>query len=363
MRQRPQQQQQQQQPQQQQPEPQQQPQPEWDSLHAAAARGDTAALRRLLAGGAAAQQLDAPEPESGRTPLHIAASLGHLAAAEALLLAGADANAGDATSGAAPLHSAAEAGDAAMVQLLLNHGADAAACDRSGRTACHSAAAGCSAGSASAALLCLARAAPRLLSLEAHSCCGNTPLHVLCCLPEAQCLPNLQALASCGLLTAAALDIANAAGWTPLALSAAAGSAAVVELLLRCGASPSPSSTSQPAYGSEQQHGTQQYSLQQTARVQVYPLGAAAAGGHYSCLLPLLRAGAGASRLSCCVLEQACRRGRADVAAALLAAGLPVSGAEAQQLLLVAVERGDEALLAALLAHGELVLLEQAMLR
>ncbi|PRW56848.1 ankyrin repeat and kinase domain-containing 1-like [Chlorella sorokiniana] len=246
-----------------------------------------------------------------------------------------------------------------MVQLLLNHGADVAACDSHGRTACHTAATHCSPASASAALLCLARRAPRLLGQGAHGAGGDTPIHVLCRLPEAGCLPSLRALASGGLLTGAALGTANAAGQTPLALVAAVGSVAVVELLLRSGASPAPPSPCPPPCrgfdqpcGSRQRHSTAQHDAQQSPKPSACPLGAAAAGGHYGCLLALLWAGASASQLSCSVLEQACQQGRADVAATLLAAGLALSSGEAQRLLLVAVERGDEALLAALLGGG-----------
>lgn len=337
-----------------QPQPRPQPQPQQcDSLHGAAAAGDAAAVRRLLAGPTAARQLDQPGPD-GCTPLHVAANSGHLDAAELLLLAGADANAGDAATGAAPLHSAAAAGDAHMVQLLLNHGADAAACDRQGRTACHRAAACCSAGSANGTLLRLARHAPRLLGQQALSGSGDTPLLVLCRLPEGRCLPSLQDLASCGLLTDAALNTADAAGQTPLACAAAAGSVAVVELLLCCGARPSPSSPCRHARGcGRAQRNTAQGGLLQAADLCVCPLGAAAASGQYGCLLALLRAGAGAGQLSSIVLQRACQLGRADVAAALLRAGLQVRNTEAHQLLLVAVERGDEALLDALLGNGE----------
>ena len=317
-----------------------------------------AALERLLA-GPALRQLDSPGPD-GCTPLHVAARLGHLATAEALLQAGADASARDAAGGATPLHCAAAAQDGPMVQLLLNHGAHAAACNRVGHTALHSAAASCLPGEASAALLALARRAPPLLGRAAGAPSGDLPLHLLCRLPQERCLPTLQAIASGGLLAAELLSSANGGGWTPLALAAAAGSAAVVELLLGCGASPLPEccpacSRSGQAAGNGVQCGSGLPCHQgQAAAACTCPLAAAAAAApDYSCLLALLQAGASAKQLSCAVLEQACRRGRLDVAGALLAAGLRPSGVEAQQLLLVAVEREDGGMLAALLHQGE----------
>lgn len=66
-----------------------------------------------------------------------------------------------------------------------------------------------------------------------------------------------------------------------------------------------------------------------------------------------LQAGSNVSQLSCGVMEQACQHGRADAAAALLSAGLRLSSAEAQRLLLAALERRDGALMAALLDGGE----------
>lgn len=325
-------------------------------MHRAAAAGDAAALERLLS-GAALRLLDSPSPD-GFTPLHLAARLGHAAAAEALLLAGADASAGDAACGATPLHLAAAAQDAPMVQLLLNHGADAAAPDRAGRTAHHSAAASCRPGSASAALLCLARRAPHVLGQPAGAPGSDAPLHLLCRLPQECCLPTLQALAGGGLLSAQLLCSANGGAWTPLALAAAAGSAAVVELLLSCGASPAagccPACNAAGQAGSSgSRYGSGMRSQQgQAGGACTCPLAAAAAVPDYGCLLALLRAGASAARLGCGVLDQACQRGRLDVAAALLAAGLRPSGAEGQRLLLAAVEQGDDGMLEALLCHG-----------
>jgi len=61
-------------------------------LHAAAARGDADAARRLLAGGADSNARDGHR----RTPLHVAAHAGHGDVARALVAGGADANALDA---------------------------------------------------------------------------------------------------------------------------------------------------------------------------------------------------------------------------------------------------------------------------
>ena len=55
-------------------------------LHAAAAKGDTAEIERLLAAG---QNVNAQDAHS-RTPLHVAAHFGHHAAAQALLKGGAN---------------------------------------------------------------------------------------------------------------------------------------------------------------------------------------------------------------------------------------------------------------------------------
>jgi len=61
-------------------------------LHAAAAKGDAAAIERLIAAGEKPNVQDS----HGRTPLHVAAHFGHQAAAQALFKGGANPNALDA---------------------------------------------------------------------------------------------------------------------------------------------------------------------------------------------------------------------------------------------------------------------------
>src|SRR5436305_2371263 len=61
-------------------------------LHAAAAKGDTAEIERLIAAGEKPNVQDS----HGRTPLHVAAHFGHHAAAQALFKGGANPNALDA---------------------------------------------------------------------------------------------------------------------------------------------------------------------------------------------------------------------------------------------------------------------------
>ncbi|MEK9660424.1 MAG: ankyrin repeat domain-containing protein [Alphaproteobacteria bacterium] len=63
----------------------------YTGLHAAAAAGDVAGIRRLAAAGADLESRD----ENGRTPLHVAAFVSHDAAVAALAAAGADVDAFD----------------------------------------------------------------------------------------------------------------------------------------------------------------------------------------------------------------------------------------------------------------------------
>ena len=124
-------------------------------LHVAAEKGDAAAVKRLIEGGAQVDALDGSgstalyvAAQSGRaeivvlllaaganprhqtmgryysigTPLHAAVREGHLAAARALLDAGVDPNLPDEGVGP-PLHVAIKAGQAGSVELLKSYGA------------------------------------------------------------------------------------------------------------------------------------------------------------------------------------------------------------------------------------------------
>lgn len=88
-------------------------------LHAAAARGDAAEVRRLAKGGANLNARDG----HGRTPLMAAAYGGHHAAARALIAAGADLNARDSAKYDV-LTIAAVANDLKMLQIAIAAGAN-----------------------------------------------------------------------------------------------------------------------------------------------------------------------------------------------------------------------------------------------
>ena len=102
-------------------------------IHAAAASGDAAKLRRLLAGSPRlARAVDCV----GRTPLHYAARSGGAEAAQALLASGADVSSRDAA-GWTPLHVAAAAGQKEVAELLISKAAEVDARDVRGHTPLH----------------------------------------------------------------------------------------------------------------------------------------------------------------------------------------------------------------------------------
>jgi len=95
-------------------------------LLAAAARGDAAAVRRLLEDGASVRGRDA----NGATALVLAAYGNHLGVARALIRAGADVNAQDETRQSAYLIATSEVGDdPRLLALTLANGADVDAKD------------------------------------------------------------------------------------------------------------------------------------------------------------------------------------------------------------------------------------------
>ena len=103
----------------------------------AARRGDVAAVRVLLEGGA---DVNAAQGD-GMTALHIAAETGNLEVAELLIEAGADVEAQTRIGGYTPLHVAAAAANTGFVRALLDAGADpAAVTSTSGVTPLHLAA-------------------------------------------------------------------------------------------------------------------------------------------------------------------------------------------------------------------------------
>lgn len=90
------------------------------ALHWAASRGDTTAVRMLVAAGA---RMESHTRNGNYTPLHMAARSGKANAIKVLLASGASVNAYTNTGGATALHFASTNGDAATVNALLDKGA------------------------------------------------------------------------------------------------------------------------------------------------------------------------------------------------------------------------------------------------
>lgn len=100
------------------------------ALIAAAQRGDTAEVGRLLAAGASVKERD----DAGRTALLAATQGNHVAAARLLIAAGADVNAQDAIADS-PFLLAGARGHLEILKLTLAAGADLASVNRFGGTA------------------------------------------------------------------------------------------------------------------------------------------------------------------------------------------------------------------------------------
>lgn len=99
-------------------------------LHKAAARGDVAAIRKLIAAGAVIDARD----EGGRTALLAATHANRVEAARALIEAGADVNAKDVIHDSPYLYAGAR-GHLEILRMTLAHGADLKSTNRYGGTA------------------------------------------------------------------------------------------------------------------------------------------------------------------------------------------------------------------------------------
>lgn len=333
------------------------------ALQTAARTGDASVLAALLRDPCGARYIDATDAE-GRTALHFAAAGGRDNAACALLLVGADAEAAD-RQRQTPLHAAAASCNACVVQLLLNHGADATKVDARGRLPLHIAAEACSGGPAPAAwqtVAVLARRCPATLQQRALD--GDTPVHVVCRGQSWRALGALRGLQQAGLLCAQVLTCGNKDGRTPLALAALSGEAGTAAYLLplcpaaaisgSCAACQAACACT-PADSEEAAQGDARWgsalAVAASCAGHACALAAAAASRDYTLMLRIVGScGATAAGLSCHVLGAAVADHRADVAAALLAAGLRCSP---YRPLCKAVEAGDAAALRSLLRAGE----------
>lgn len=99
-------------------------------IHDAAAKGDLQALESLLSGN---PELAKAPDNSGATPLHYAAATGETAVMRVLIAKGADVNA-EKKDGVTPLHVAAALAQVEAAELLISNGADLNAVDKKGRT-------------------------------------------------------------------------------------------------------------------------------------------------------------------------------------------------------------------------------------
>lgn len=114
----------------------------------AAMQGDTAALRKLVAGGANVNVAQG----DGMTALHWAAERGDVSMANLLIKARANLKAATRNGGYTPLHVASKDGNAAVVRTLIRAGSDVNAMTATGATALHLAAASGSADAVTALL-------------------------------------------------------------------------------------------------------------------------------------------------------------------------------------------------------------------
>ncbi|KAF6107465.1 ankyrin repeat domain 65 [Phyllostomus discolor] len=184
----------------------------WGGLLQAVWSGHPGLTMQLLRQGASVEERDS----AGRTPLHLAVLRGHVPLVRLLLQRGAPVEATD-CAGRTPLHEASWHGHSQVAELLLRRGAPTAARSGAGLLPLHCAAAlGCTL----LAGLLLRAPGPGPEAADAH---GWTAAHWAAAGGQ---LPVLELLAARG---GAGLDGA-------LLVAAAAGRAAVLRLLLDCGA-------------------------------------------------------------------------------------------------------------------------------
>lgn len=267
-------------------------------LHAAAARGDAAAVRKLLAGGKHPDKLS--KDSSSSCALALAAAAGHLGAVDALLEGGANVNQRDGGNDT-PLLAAVAAGQVAAAQRLLQAGADPTAAGANHLTCLHKAAA-----EGQAALVpLLVRAGA---ALEARAGGGRTPLHVAM---QAGSAPAVAALLAAG----AAPDSLDSSKLAPLLLAAQWGRVEAIQALVQGGAALLP-----PACGTTPFH-------QAAACNQAAAIHALAAAARQLDLTegPAARNGAGRT-----ALHVAASSAAPDAAAALLRLGAEVDARDRQ---------------------------------
>lgn len=190
----------------------------YNGLHAAAARGDTAALQTLLTDGADTEIRD----NNGRTPLHVAAFGSHEAALEVLVAAGADPTALD-DQRYDIVTIAAVANDPTLLRRALALGGDPTAVTSPYDGTALIAAAHL--GHVTVVDILIAAGAP----LDHVNNLGWTALIEAVVLGDGG--PRHQAIAAALLKAGASKTIADRAGRTPLALARQHGHAALVRLL------------------------------------------------------------------------------------------------------------------------------------
>lgn len=194
------------------------------TLHQAAAAGDTEQVRKLLAQGADVNAKD----KNGQTPLHSAAWYGRKDVVAVLLAQGANINETDG-SGQTPLHLAATFGGKPLSEFILAQGAQIDARDKAGNTPLH-AAAGFPSVDRDLLELMIAKGA----DVKARNEAGQTPLHRVSMIRRLD--KRLERTAEVLLALGAEVDAKDKSGCTPLHFAVETGHSELVNLLVAKGA-------------------------------------------------------------------------------------------------------------------------------